>query len=215
MGLIANLLSFVRAERNDSKISDVTVDPGGGANITSENFAPSGDDSFPVNTDVPVLIKIPGNGKYATINYLDPVSEPKSLIGEKRIYSRSEGGDLKSEIWLKNTGEMILENSNGTITIKTDGEIVIENSSGFINLKSDGTIELNGNADFAIAFTDMKASFDTLKTELNTFITVFNAHTHQYSPGPSPPAPTAAPSTPGTPAAADMSGAKVDTVKLP
>ena len=46
MGLIAKLLSFTRVTRNNAKISDVKVNPGGGPNITVEHYATPGDDSF-------------------------------------------------------------------------------------------------------------------------------------------------------------------------
>jgi hypothetical protein len=80
-----------------------------------------------------------------------------------------------------------------------------------IYLKSDSTIELNGSADFAVAFNDLKAAFDQLKDELNTFIDDYNLHNHPTAP----PGVVSTPSVAGTPAAADMSGAKVESVKVP
>jgi hypothetical protein len=73
----------------------------------------------------------------------------------------------------------------------------------FINLLVGGDIELNGNANTAVAFAALETAFNQLKSD-------FNTHTHTgvtTGPGVS--------GTPSTPSAADMSGAEVDTVKLP
>ena len=91
-------------------------------------------------------------------------------------------------------------------------------SGAGITLTPAGIIELNGNADFVTAFTDMQTAFNTLKTDLNNLITAYNSHIHITT------ATVGASATPGiisptvaigTPSTADMSGAKVDTVKVP
>lgn len=82
-----------------------------------------------------------------------------------------------------------------------------------ILLNASGEIVLNGGTDFAVAYTDLKSAFDTLKGDLNNLISVFNSHVH---PGVTAGgASTSATVTPGTASAADMAGAKVATVKLP
>lgn len=85
-------------------------------------------------------------------------------------------------------------------SLNDDGAI-----QAFIKLLKTGIIEINGNADFAVRFTDLETAFNQLKTD-------FNLHTHVYIPGSQSPAPTAVPVPQTT---ADMSGAKVDEVKLP
>lgn len=85
----------------------------------------------------------------------------------------------------------------------------------YVWLKNDGSLELNGADDYAVAYTDLKEAFDTLRDELNAFISVFNGHVHSYLPGPGSPTPTDAPATSGTDAEADMSPARVSTVRLP
>ena len=63
------------------------------------------------------------------------------------------------------------------------------------------------------AFNDLKSGFDTLKGDVNTFITtIYNLHTH-VSAGPG--VPTAVPVPTGSSSAASVDAAKVDTVKLP
>lgn len=85
--------------------------------------------------------------------------------------------------------------------------------AAFINLLKSGIIEVNGNADFAVRFTALESAFNELKGDFNQLITDYNGHGHggvQTGGGTS-----GVTNTPGTSSSADMSGAKVDTVKLP
>ena len=67
--------------------------------------------------------------------------------------------------------------------------------------------------DYAIKYLELKTAFDQLKTELNNFITVFNAHVHTgvTTGGGS----SGLSSTPGVAATADMTNSKVEKVRLP
>lgn len=71
---------------------------------------------------------------------------------------------------------------------------------GYIYIKSDGIIEINGNADFAVAFNDLKSGFDTL-------VSNFNSHTH-------PTAPSGPVSPPSIPSTASIDSSKVSEVKF-
>ena len=87
------------------------------------------------------------------------------------------------------------------------GEKKLYSTSGgsiqaFINLKSDGTIEINGNTDFAVRFTALETAFNQLKSD-------YNSHTHVSVTS------VGTPTIPVPQSTADMSGAKVDGVKLP
>jgi len=90
-----------------------------------------------------------------------------------------------------------------------DTNLQIRTSSGDgVTLTPGGIIELNGNADFVTAFNDMKVAFDQLVSD-------FNNHTHTTTAvtgGGGSPGVIATPSPGST---ADMSNAKVDTVKVP
>jgi len=81
---------------------------------------------------------------------------------------------------------------------------------------TDGTIELNGAADFVTAYNDMKTAFDQLKSDFDNLVGVYNVHTQAVTGAtagaPNPPIPPLLTPTPST---ADMSGAKVTTVKVP
>ena len=70
-----------------------------------------------------------------------------------------------------------------------------------------------GGTDFAAGFNDLKTGFDTLRSELNAFITVFGTHVHtgvtagSVSSGP--------PGAPAVPATATIDAAKIEEIKLP
>lgn len=121
MGLISKVLSFTRVLRNGGNLSDVKADPGGGANTTMEHFSAPGDDSFPLETDYAVSVPVPGRGRQAVVGYVDPVSTPKSLKGDKRIYARDASGALVVELWLHNDGAGELSNALGSLTLLADG----------------------------------------------------------------------------------------------
>ena len=74
--------------------------------------------------------------------------------------------------------------------------------AAFMNLLDTGIMELNGNADFAVRFTNLESMVTSLNSK-------YDAHTH----------PDPVSGSTGTPSNAplglDISGAKVDEVKLP
>lgn len=86
------------------------------------------------------------------------------------------------------------------------------NPVSIVWLKKDGSVRINNGEDWAVQFTAMKAAFDELKGTLNTIQAHYIAHTHAVSG-----AATATPLPPPLPTAAtaDMSGAKVEKVRLP
>jgi len=84
--------------------------------------------------------------------------------------------------------------------------------SAFINLLNTGIIELNGNADFAVRYNALETAFDELKTDFNNFVTtVYNVHNHPTAPT----GPVSPPSATGSSSAADITGAKIDEIKVP
>lgn len=153
-GLIAKLLSFTRVSRNDAKISDVKLDPGGEANITAQHFADSGDDSHPLPTDFVHGAKVRGSWRWVAAGYVDPLNEPKAQAGEKRIYGRDSSGTAVNEVWLKNDGSILISNDNGSCLLDSAGTIKSENTNGSILLDSSGLIEsANTIAKFSLAPT--------------------------------------------------------------
>ena len=179
MGLIAIVQSFVRVVRNEAKISDVQVDPGGGANLTAEHFSAPGDDSHPIPGDYVTISKVGGTGRMVVTGYLDPLNDPVATVGEKRIYSRDGAGDIVAEVWLKVDGEITILNANGQVTLKPDGAVLLgianeahvlgDQNVVFLGKMMDEIIKLCTapttmgsvlGADIAAALTALKAAMD-------------------------------------------------------
>jgi hypothetical protein len=98
---------------------------------------------------------------------------------------------------IKINGTNTIDLETVTATIKGTTKVDIQTATAKITASTQ--IELNGNANWAIKYTEMKTAFDTLKTDLNNLITAYNAHMNGAYPLASPPA---------IASAADMSSAK-------
>lgn len=166
MGRIGRLLSFAFATRNGAKVGDAKIDPGGGPNLTVEHFSSPGDDSYPLPGDYVATVATKNTGRESCIGYIDPANAQLAAAGEKRIYARDGNGATTVELWLKNTGEAVLANVNGSITLEAGGDVVINgvriSPSG--NITDATTLEVGGK-------------------ELNN-------HTHPITSGSSAPGPT-------------------------
>lgn len=84
------------------------------------------------------------------------------------------------------------------------------NEKAKIWFRTNGNLELNGNVDNAVRFSKLDLGFNTLKNELNAFISIFNTHFHVSA---APGVPTAPTLTPATPATATITSAKIDEIK--
>ena len=161
MGFISRLLSFVHTEISEAKVSDIDLDPGGGANIRCQVFQDANTDSQPLVNDYTVSIDVPGQNKHAACGFLDPSQQQKSGPGEYRSYARNSDGVQVVEFWLKNDGSAKIENNNAIITIHPNGkiehknqnalfeigetgQIKASNDSGFFDLTSSGPVNING-----------------------------------------------------------------------
>ena len=71
-------------------------------------------------------------------------SKPNAISGfsNNGIKIRNKAGT--HYIWLKNTGDILSENENGSYSLKADGSQKGSNSSGSFELQAGGTIDLNG-----------------------------------------------------------------------
>jgi len=127
MGRLAVVLSFFRTLRNGANVSDVKVDPGGGANATAEHFSSSGDDSQPLPGDYALLVGSTGEGREEVSGYIDPLNAGTAAPGEKRIYARSTStGDVVASLWLKNTGEVVCSNAaGGSFGLDAAGQFIV------------------------------------------------------------------------------------------
>jgi hypothetical protein len=79
--------------------------------------------------------------------------------------------------------------------------------SSWVHFRTNGSMELNGSADWVVAYTDMKQAFDQLKSDFDNHIHITTATVDAG------PAGTVAKIA--TPSTADMTAAKVSTVKVP
>lgn len=152
MGRIGKLLSFVRTLTHGAHVSNVKLDPGGGANITSQNFQDAGGDAFPLTTDYTAGVDLKRQGVAVVVGYIDPINEPKSLEGEKRIYARDIAtGLVIAEVWIKNDGEVTTFNANGSNTLRPDGGSVTTTPLSTFDSDADGSIAgVNGNGAFEL-----------------------------------------------------------------
>jgi hypothetical protein len=105
----------------------------------------------------------------------------------------------------------LVANSNAELILWPLGNVELKNTNGFVNVDFTGNVEINGTADFAVAYNDLLSAFNELKADLNTFIGVYNSHNHNDPVS----GVTGSPNQGGTISTADMTGAKVNTVKLP
>ena len=102
-------------------------------------------------------------------------------------------------------------------TITLEAETLAEIKTKTITLTAETVLELNGNADYAVRYNELKTAFDQLKSDLDSLVTTYNAHIHittatvAATAVPGVIAPTV---STGSPSTADMSGAKVDKVKI-
>jgi len=129
VGRIGTLLSFLRSDKNGTKVSQSKIDTGGGANITVDHYAPLGDDSSPLENDFVFTSEIPQSGGMVAVAYLDPKNDSKAEKGEKRIYARKADGSVSAEIWLKSDGTIIVTNDGGDNTFNPDGSVDFANGA--------------------------------------------------------------------------------------
>jgi len=96
------------------------------------------------------------------------------------------------------TASLVLTPTSATLT--SGGNTIAVTSAGNATITSTGLMTINSSGIVSLGVGAVKGvALDSLLTILNTFIGVFNAHTHVYSPGPGAPTPTAGPSAPGVP----------------
>ncbi len=144
MGRIARVLSFVRDVANGANVSRVTVNPGGGANITADHLSPAGDDSRPLADDYCITVGTMRTGGAAVVGYIDHANPGQAGPGEKRIYARDDSGAIVCELWIKADGSATLLNDKGSIALAGDGSVEMKNGAGSMALATSGEFDLNG-----------------------------------------------------------------------
>ena len=151
MGFINVLLNFTRVFRRDAKISDVEVDPGGGALVTPEHFEDAGSDSHPMPDDYVATMEVPRRGGVVAVGYLDPKAPQIAGPGEKAIYSRDASGNLIARVHLKSDGTVVLSGPIATVTYSPNGTMILSNPNGSFVLNNAGEhFGFNGSGSYKL-----------------------------------------------------------------
>jgi hypothetical protein len=139
---------------------------------TSYQANPFGVDSNPLADMVAVYGKTEQSGQTVILGYLQKnmISEP----GEVRLFAMGGEGEVITNIHLTSAGKIFIGVDKG------------EEANAFVRFN-----ELNAN------YTILKTEINAVVTSLNTFIGVYNAHTHIVT---LPTQPTLIPNAPGVPA---------------
>jgi len=129
-----------------------------------------------------------------------PLPEDRVLIVEKTGSGSYVVCGTLSVSQGANPGEKVLYSRDSSGTVKST-----------IKLLSTGIIEINGNADFAVAFNDLKLAIDNLVISINSAIAgSIIGHTHVETGATTLPGVGTAPSV-----TVNITAAKVSGVKLP
>lgn len=163
-----------------------------------ELIGQNGEQTNPLDDATVVILEITKAWKIAIA--LKDLVEPDATLerGEKKIYAVDSSNNVIAWMYFKGDGSILIENDNGSLELTDTGEIV----------NNEGT-------DWAIQFTEMKSAFDTLVSDVNSMISAWNTFAGAYVPG--------GPAVQGTPpsasttssSSADMSNAKITTVRMP
>ena len=81
----------------------------------------------------------------------------------------------------------------------------------YIWLKKNGTCEIGGDQDNAVRYSKLEQAFNELKTDFNSFVAVFNTHTHSFVGTGT----VGTPQSSGQSSNADISPAKINEIKVP
>lgn len=162
---------------------------------TIEFYQAAGQDSNPP-TDSLVAFLAAGNAWKIALGANDGIV-PEKEPGEYKIYS-SASGVIKAFFELLKTG---LARLSATIIEILSPETIKIESTGITEING-SSVNINGNSDNAVRFSELEIAFNQLKND-------FDQHFHSgvQSGNSTTPPPIAS--------TADITGAKVDEVKLP
>ena len=148
-----------------------------GANVSVEQFAPSGDDSPPLESDRVILVSVDGTGNYVSCGVL--TLSQKAKPGEKILFSRNKNGEVKAILKLLNDGNVKLETpedinleTEKNLTAKVSQKIKIEAAETELTggqLKCKGVATPTGKGCFcALSVCPVTGSLQTGDIVMNT-----------------------------------------------
>lgn len=124
-------------------------------------FEGFGEDSHPLKGMTALMMDTQADGESVIVGFLDV--EKVTALGEKRIFSLKENGDLSSFIWLKNDGTIEFNGNKNTLVKYTELKQKCDALESFINnelLKIQTAISGLGGA-----YAPAQANFDISSSE--------------------------------------------------
>ncbi|MDC7125784.1 MAG: hypothetical protein PQJ46_09460 [Spirochaetales bacterium] len=169
-------------------------------------------------------------GKAVLVKTEDPCDTEQNRENEMYhapgVSSAPTKGDRAIALSLKTGARVIIASHNYQVEVEPSaGETIIysTNSDGDtvkakIKLDNDGQIIVNDGEDYAVAYEDLKDAFDQLVKDHNALVTKFNSHTHTVATTGTAAAQSgtaAVVASQASSSSADMSGSKIEKVRMP
>lgn len=108
MGLVADMLEFVRGTSGDAQVSECKVDPGGEDNSLAHLYQPAGVDCHPMPGDLCLLVPGPEKGSWLVAGFIDPNNAGTAEAGEVRLYARDGDGGVAATIRIRSNADVHL-----------------------------------------------------------------------------------------------------------
>jgi hypothetical protein len=142
-----------------------------------------------------------------TVEYMSPPGEDSNPPDGAKVLIADVGRAYKIATAADDNIEPSMAEGEKKLYSISDGAI-----ASFINFLASGIVEINGNNDFAVRYNELEAGFNQLRTDHDDFVAnIYGLHNHPTAPT----GPVSTPSVLGLASTADISGAKVNEVKLP
>jgi len=202
MGKIARIISS--KIEDDKIICKCEIYPD--YNVQAQLYLPPGESSMPLPDDRTLLVEMEGSGIFIACGLWSTAQTVEK--GEKLSFSRDANGNIKSSIYQKKDGKIVI-NADKEIDISGDKKLIIDMIED-VEIKSDGNLKLMEGTDFSCRYNELKSKLDDLKLALNNFISVYNSHTHTIPTGNS-----GQPSATGVSATTDFSNVKISNINVP
>lgn len=137
MGQQGQVVGFERRVEGDSQNAYTKIDAGGGDVEEVQHLEAPGEDSPPIDGDFAAVEELGRSGSKHAVAYHDPKSPPRAQRGEKRLYCRTETGELVAELWMQH-GEFHVEifKTDVPFVIKSPGKVVVDSPD--VNLGGEG-----------------------------------------------------------------------------
>lgn len=147
-----------------------------------------------------------------TANYVGPGNiDFNPVKNMKAIFAKTKNSSEPVIIgYINKTIITDLEEGEG-VFFSTDGKTALAT----IKARKNGDIEINGNSDNAVRFSELESAYNQLKSDHDSLVSAFNQHVHPTAAVGPPSPPTPVPSViPASNSTGDISGAKIDNVKV-